>query len=50
VDRWDCVGIAGAALIGGGLWALSNPAWAAIFWGALLMALYIAREIRAPRR
>ena len=50
MDRWDAVGLAGAASIGGGLWAVGSPAWAAMFWGALLLALYIAHELRAVRR
>jgi uncharacterized membrane protein HdeD (DUF308 family) len=50
MDRWDLVGLAGAVLIGGGVWALSRPAWASVVWGSMLLAVYVAREMRAAGR
>ena len=47
MDRWDGVGVTGALAIGAGVWALTSWPWAVIFWGALLGALYIVRELRA---
>lgn len=45
MDRNDVIGAAGALLLGGGLWAQAGPAWAAMLWGALLLALYALIEM-----
>jgi hypothetical protein len=46
MDRWDVVGASGALVAGAGLWGRWGWPWAAMFWGALLLALYILREVR----
>jgi hypothetical protein len=46
MDRWDIVGMAGAAIVAGGIWGLAGPAWSAVFAGGLVMALYVVRELR----
>ena len=46
VDGWDALGAFGAALVGAGVWARSGWPLAAIFWGVLLMLLYVVREVR----
>lgn len=46
LDTWDLVGGGGVLLVAAGIAQLLGPAAAEIFVGALLMALYIAREVR----
>lgn len=50
VDRWDVIGLAGAGLMGAGVWLQWGPGWACMLWGALLLALgglHAARTGRA---
>lgn len=49
MDRWDAVGAAGAGLTGLALCQLAGWPWAALFFGALLMVLYVLREMAAAR-
>ncbi len=46
MDRWDAIGIAGAGLIGSGIHQLVGVAWACIWFGGLLLSLYVLREAR----
>ncbi len=46
MDRWDCMGSVGAGLVGGGIWTLTSVGWACIWWGVVLLALYVTRELR----
>jgi hypothetical protein len=50
LDRWDGVGAAGAVLIGAGVWGLTRVWWALVFWGLVLLALYMLREMRQGGR
>lgn len=38
-DIWDGMTLAGAALLGGGVWAHWGPSWASMLWGALLLGV-----------
>jgi hypothetical protein len=49
IDHWDMIGAIGTILIGVSLWSLTRPEWAGIFWGAILLSLYVLRELRAMR-
>jgi hypothetical protein len=46
MDRWDAVGGLGATLIGAGVGRLAGWPWASIYFGGLLLALYILHEVR----
>lgn len=39
VDIWLVIELAGAGLLGGGVWVQWGSAWACMLWGALLLAL-----------
>lgn len=48
-DRWTVVELAGAALLGGGVWSQWGPAWACMLWGCLLLTVAtIATRQAAP--
>lgn len=47
VDRWTLVEIAGAALMGAGVWVEWGPQWACMLWGGLLLALATLRAVMA---
>jgi hypothetical protein len=49
VDRWDVFSVAGAGLLGGGVWREWGPAWACMLWGALLLSLAGLHAARAGR-
>ncbi len=50
VDKWDVVELAGAALLGGGIWAEWGPEWACMVWGGLLLGQAQLRAVRMNRR
>ena len=43
IDRWTLVELAGAGLLGGGVWAEWGAPWACMFWGGLLLAVVALR-------
>lgn len=47
IDRWDVITIAGAALLGGGVWAEWGPARASMLWGAILLTVATVHAARA---
>jgi hypothetical protein len=47
-DRWTVVELAGAGLLGGGVWAQWGPSWACMLWGGLLLA--VAMVAARPER
>lgn len=46
IDRWILVEVAGAGLLGGGVWAQWGAPWALMLWGALLLAVASLRAVR----
>lgn len=50
LDRWDLIETAGAALLGGGVWAKWGPEWACMLWGVLLLGLSLLRSVRMSGR
>jgi len=50
IDRWDGLTAAGAALLGGGVWAQWGPAWACMLWGSLLIVLALVHAANSMRR
>jgi hypothetical protein len=49
IDKWDAVGAASAGLVGAGVCRLAGWPWAAIYFGAVLGALYVLHELQAAR-
>lgn len=50
IDRWDGLTAAGAALLGGGIWAQWGAAWAFMLWGSLLIVLALLHAANTVRR
>lgn len=50
LDAWLLVEVAGAALLGGGVWAQWGAPWACMLWGALLLALAAVQAALAAGR
>lgn len=50
IDRWDLLTAAGAALLGGGVWAQWGAPWACMLWGGLLIALAGFHAANSARR
>jgi hypothetical protein len=50
IDRWDGLTAAGAALLGGGVWAQWGAAWASMLWGLLLIGLALLHAANTARR
>lgn len=46
-DRWTVIDVAGAGLLGGGVWARCGASWACILWGVMLLSLSCIRAWRA---
>lgn len=44
MDRWDAVGAVGACLSGWAIVQLAGWPWAVLFFGALLMIVYVLGE------
>ena len=49
LDRWDLITLSGASLLGGGVWALSGPAWACMLWGGLLLTVAALHATRGAK-
>jgi hypothetical protein len=50
MDRWDGLTAAGAALLGGGVWAQWGATWACMLWGSLLIVLALLHAANTARR
>ena len=48
-EPWSVVELAGAALLGGGVWSVWGAPWACMLWGALLLVLAAARAWQLAR-
>lgn len=49
LDRWDALLLAGAGLLGGGIWGEWGWTWASMLWGSLLLSLAGLHAARAGR-
>ena len=45
VDRWTLVDLAGAGLLGAGVWTQWGSAWAYMLWGVLLLGMSLLRGV-----
>ena len=43
IDPWTAIELAGASLLGGGVWMEWGPQWACIVWGVLLLSVATLR-------
>ena len=46
MDRWDGLGAVGSGLVAVGIYRLMGDAWVWIWFGALILGLYVLREVR----
>ena len=50
IDIWDAIALAGAGLVGGGVWSMWGAPWACIFWGVLLLSVAGVRTWLVTRK